>query len=118
MAHRAMTAGSHPRHYLNPVVHMPVRLSMLALLAEVHEAEFSYVMDTVEINAPTCSKQVSVLEDAGFIKVRKGAVGRRPRTWLSLTPGGREALTMYLQTLQAIAGAPAQPPAPADTNDS
>jgi DNA-binding MarR family transcriptional regulator len=97
---------------------MPIRLSILALLAEVHEAEFSYLMETVEINAPTCSKQVSLLEDAGFIKVRKGAVGRRPRTWLSLTPAGRQALTGYLQTLQSIAGTAVQPRAPADPENS
>ena len=83
---------------------MPIRLSILACLAEVEEAEFSFVADLVEITAPTCSKQVTVLEEAGYVTVRKGAVGRRPRTWLSLTPSGRQALATYLSTLQAIAG--------------
>jgi DNA-binding PadR family transcriptional regulator len=33
-----------------------------------------------------------VLEDAGYVEVRKGAVGRRPRTWFRLTAAGRQAV--------------------------
>ena len=102
-----MTAPVHPRHQLDPVVHFPIRLSMMACLAGVHEAEFGFVAETVEINAPTCSKQVAVLEEAGYISVRKGRVGRQPRTWLALTPAGRAALQRYLDTMQAIAAAAA-----------
>jgi DNA-binding MarR family transcriptional regulator len=95
--------GAHPRHRLDPVVHFPIRLSIMACLAEVTEAEFGFVMETVEINAATCSKQVAALETAGYLAVRKGYVGRRPRTWLSLTGRGREALAAYLDALRAIA---------------
>lgn len=34
------------------------------------------------------SKQVALLERAGYVRVEKGRVGRRPRTWLSLTDEG------------------------------
>jgi DNA-binding MarR family transcriptional regulator len=76
---------------------------------ECSTARAALVADVVEISAPTCSKQVTVLEEAGYVTVRKGAVGRRPRTWLSLTSAGREALTSYLATLRAIAGAAFSP---------
>jgi DNA-binding MarR family transcriptional regulator len=79
-------------------------LSIMACLAEVAEAEFGFVMDTVEITAATCSKQVTILETAGYVQVRKGYVGRRPRTWLSLTPAGRAAFSAHLDALRAIAG--------------
>jgi Winged helix DNA-binding domain len=36
--------------------------------------------------------------------IRKGNVGRRPRTWLALTPAGREAFAAYLDVLHSIAG--------------
>ena len=93
----------HPRHRLDPVIHFPLRLSIVACLAPLTEAEFGFVRDAVELTAPTLSKQVTVLEDAGYIKVRKGYVGKRPRTWLALTPVGREAFTGYLDVIQAIA---------------
>jgi DNA-binding MarR family transcriptional regulator len=98
---------THLRHRLDPVVHFPIRLAIMACLLEVDEAEFSFVAQTVEINAATCSKQITVLEDAGYLTVRKGQVGRRPRTWLGLTPTGRQALRDHIATLQAItAGLP------------
>ena len=93
-----------------PVIHFPVRLSIMACLAEVAEAEFRFVMDTVELTAASLSKQVTVLEDSGYVAVRKGYVGRRPRTWLALTAAGREALAGRLDTVRAIAGPPEADP--------
>ena len=94
--------SAHPRHRLDPVVHSPIRLSVLAVLAEVDEAEFRFVAETVEINAATLSKQATILENAGLIRVRKGQVGRRPRTWLTLTDQGRQRFNKYLEALRAI----------------
>ncbi len=61
------------------------------------------VRDTVEVSDSTLSKQVSVLESAGYVHVKKGYVGKRPRTWLSLTPVGRERFARQLDTLRSIA---------------
>jgi DNA-binding MarR family transcriptional regulator len=97
-------SGAHPRHRLDPLIHAPVRLSIMAFLAEVDRAEFSLVRDSVELTAPALSKQVSTLEEAGYVRVEKGYVGKRPRTWLSLTPAGRRAMTQHLAALRAIAG--------------
>jgi len=36
-------------------------------------------------------------------KVRKGAVGRRPRTWFRLTPNGRDAFQAHVAWLQQAA---------------
>ena len=52
---------------------------------------------------PTGNKQVALLEGVGYVHVKKGYVGKRPRTWLSLTPLGRERFTHQLATLRAIA---------------
>ena len=99
-----MNETTHPRHRLDPLIHFPIRLSIVACLAEVAEAEFGFVKDTVEISAATLSKQVALLESSGYLAVRKGYVGRRPRTWLSLTATGRAALAAHLDALRAIAG--------------
>jgi DNA-binding MarR family transcriptional regulator len=57
----------------------------------------------VEVSDSALSKQVSVLESAGYVKVQKGYVGKRPRTWLSLTRAGRDAFTTHLAALGRIA---------------
>jgi len=49
------------------------------------------------------SKQVATLESAGYVKVKKGYVGKRPRTWLSLTATGRAAFERHLAALRDIA---------------
>ena len=96
-------ARPHPRHRLDDVIHAPVRFSIVAALASVDEAEFRLVRDGVGISDSVLSRQVSTLEEAGYVKVRKGAVGRRPRTWLRLTPKGRRAFGAHLDALRDIA---------------
>jgi hypothetical protein len=55
-----------------------------------------------------------VLEEADYPAIRKGAVGRRPRTWLSLTSTGRATFARHMAALTAIADTI---PRPADTVD-
>ena len=95
---------THPRVRLDDIVHQPVRFSMMAALARADELEFRFVRDTLGISDSLLSKQVSMLEQAGYVAVRKGHVGKWPRTWLSLTPEGRQAFDGHLQTLREIAG--------------
>ena len=95
---------SHARHRLaEPLIH-PVRLSIVAALATVDEAEFSLVRDTVEVSDSVLSKQASLLAASKYVALRKGYVGVRPRTWMRLTPRGREALRQHLEALREIAG--------------
>jgi DNA-binding MarR family transcriptional regulator len=49
------------------------------------------------------SKQVSTLARAGYVKVEKGFIGKRGRTWLSLTRGGRRVFERHLGALREIA---------------
>lgn len=99
-------AGPHPRHRLDDVIHAPVRFSIMATLEGADRAEFRFVRDTVEVSDSVLSKQMSALEGAGYVAVTKGHVGRRPRTWLALTPAGRTAYAAHLAALRAITGAP------------
>lgn len=97
--------GSHPRHRLDDLIHSPVRFSIMATLAASDQAEFGFVRDVVEVTASVLSKQVSLLEEAGYVAVRKGYVGKRPRTWLALTPPGRAAFQGHVAVLQEIVSA-------------
>jgi DNA-binding MarR family transcriptional regulator len=76
---------------------------MVALLAAADRVDFSFVRDHVEVSDSVLSKQMSALEQAGYIKVKKGFVGKRPRTWLSLTGEGRRVFNRHLAALGEIA---------------
>ncbi|MGR0219502.1 transcriptional regulator [Agromyces sp. ZXT2-6] len=100
--HRA--DGAHPRHRLDPLLQRPVPFSICALLAAADEAEFAFVRDTVEVSDSVLSKQASALEAAGYVAIRKGFVGKYPRTWLAMTAQGRAAFAAHLDALRDIAG--------------
>jgi len=101
--------SGHPRARLDDVIHAPVRFSIVAALAAAREADFKFVRDTVEVTDSALSKQISTLEKAGYVKVRKSAVGRRPRTFLALTPEGRSAFQRHVAALRDIAEGAALP---------
>jgi len=113
-----VSAESHPRHRLDEVIHSPLRLSIVSALSAVEKAEFRAVRDAVEISDSLLSKQVALLEQAGYINVHKDRVDRRPRTWLTLNHAGREALAGHVSALaditqghgRAVADHPDSPP--------
>lgn len=98
-----MTEAGHPRHDLDDVLTNGIRFSILAGLNGSDRVEFALMQESVEITSSALSKQIAILETAGYVAVTKGRVGRRPRTWLAITPGGRQAFTRHLSALQAIA---------------
>jgi DNA-binding MarR family transcriptional regulator len=93
---------THPRHQLDEVIHAPVRLSIMAALASADRVAFAFLRDLVEVSDSLLSKQISVLEGAGYVDVVKGHEGRRPRTWYALTPQGQKAFADYRATITKL----------------
>jgi DNA-binding MarR family transcriptional regulator len=102
---------THPRHDLDELLGHPVRFSMMALLVAAEKAEFAFVRDNVEVSDSVMSKQMSLLEDVGYVRIKKGFVGKRPRTWLSLTRKGREVFERHLKAVREIAAGNSLAPA-------
>lgn len=94
----------HPRHRLSEGLGNPIRLSLVATLASAKEVDFATLRDTLEVSDSMLSRQTNKLEAAGLLKVRKGFVGKRPRTWLSLTSAGRKTWASHVSALQEILG--------------
>jgi DNA-binding MarR family transcriptional regulator len=93
----------HPRHRLDDLLINGVRLSVVAALDGLDRAEFALIRDAIEVTDSELSKQIATLEAAGYVRVDKGKVGRRPRTWLSITPDGASAYRAHLTALRDIA---------------
>ncbi|MFF5211316.1 winged helix-turn-helix domain-containing protein [Streptosporangium sp. NPDC000396] len=88
------------------MIHPPIRLSVIAILSRNSQFEFGKICNAVGISAAVLSKHMSSLEAAGYIHVQKGYVGRRPRTWLSITEPGLEAFERHTAALLAISRGP------------
>lgn len=89
----------------DPLFEVGPRLAICALLQGAKWADFATVRDTVGAGDSVISKHTRTLEEAGYLEVRKGAVGRRARTWFRLTDTGRDALTAHLAWLTNLTAA-------------
>lgn len=104
-----MTGSQRPAR-VDPVIHPITRLSICGLLAASGTwVEFAALRDAVEISDSVLSKQSRTLEEAGYLEVRKGAVGRRPRTWFRLSTAGREAFAAHVAWLEHAAHGSPEP---------
>ena len=87
---------------IDSAIHPPNRLRLCVLLAGVSDMEFATARAALDVSDSVLSKHVRVLEEAGYVAVRKGAIGGRTRTWLALTRGGRGALDGHLAALKRL----------------
>ncbi|MHA7144881.1 winged helix-turn-helix domain-containing protein [Arthrobacter sp. TmT3-37] len=95
---------AHPRHQLDDTLGHPVRFSLMAALAQTQEIDFATLRDHLQVSDSVLSKQVAALEAAGYVGVRKGFIGKRPRTWLTMTKAGDAVWRNHLAALREIAG--------------
>ena len=84
------------------LIHAPTRLAIVSLLAAAQWADFKYIRDELGLSDSALSKQLSTLESAGYVEIRKRFVGKRPRTSASLSKAGREAFEQHVAALQQI----------------
>lgn len=84
------------------LIHAPTRLSIVSLLAATQWAEFKFIRDSIGMSDSALSKQLTTLDDAGYVEIRKGFVGKRPRTSARLTSVGRAAFDQHVAALQEI----------------
>jgi DNA-binding MarR family transcriptional regulator len=94
---------AHPRHLLAETLGHPVRFSLMAALVQTEEFDFATLRDHLQVSDSVLSKQVAALETAGYVKVRKGFIGKRPRTWLKATKEGQAVWRSHLAALREIA---------------
>lgn len=84
------------------LIHAPTRLSIVSLLAATEWADFQFIRDSVGLSDSALSKQLTTLEEAGYVEIRKGFVGKRPRTSARLNSVGRAAFEQHVAALQEI----------------
>ncbi|MEU8220055.1 Winged helix DNA-binding domain-containing protein [Micromonospora coriariae] len=84
------------------LIHAPTRLSLVSLLAATEWAEFRYLREHLGLSDSALSKQLTTLEQAGYVEIRKSFVGKRPRTSVTLSRAGRAAFDGHVAALQEI----------------
>lgn len=96
-------------HDLDPVIHSRIRLAVMAILASVDDAAFTYLRDAVNTTDGNLGTHLARLSAAGYVEgsavPRDGgaAAGRRP-TRFQLTQEGRTAFRDYLSRIDDMLG--------------
>ena len=94
--------AEHPTNGLNDVVHQKHRLGILTIASETKRVEFGYLKDTLELTGGNLSRHLTVLVEAGLLDMEKGYDGKRPKTWVTITRAGRQALAAEVAALRAL----------------
>jgi DNA-binding MarR family transcriptional regulator len=89
---------------IDEVIHGRLRLGVMAYLANAEVADFNELKALLDVTQGNLSVQLRKLEDAGYVAIEKGFLGRKPRTRVRITPAGRKAFAVYLDALGKLIG--------------
>ena len=93
---------SPPPGDIDKLIHEPARLMIMANLYVVESADFTFLMNQTGLTWGNISSHITKLETAGYVKVEKTFVGKRPYTMLHLTENGRLAFQTYRQQMSQL----------------
>ena len=89
---------------IDDVIHGRLRLGVMAYLANAEVADFNELKSVLDVTQGNLSVQLRKLEDAAYVTIEKGFLGRKPRTQVRITDAGRIAFARYLEALGRIIG--------------
>jgi DNA-binding MarR family transcriptional regulator len=87
---------------LDDIIHSRIRLAVMALLASLDTAEFTYIREKIGATDGNLSIHLKKLEEAEYIAVTKTFVDRKPVTMYTLNKKGRKAFELYVERLEQL----------------
>jgi DNA-binding MarR family transcriptional regulator len=89
---------------IDEVIHGRLRLGVMAYLANAEVADFNELKSVLDVTQGNLSVQLRKLEEAEYVDIEKGYLGRKPRTQVRITAAGRRAFAAYLDALGKLIG--------------
>jgi DNA-binding MarR family transcriptional regulator len=90
---------------LNPLIHQPIRLRIMAALASLEpdaQLQFTFLRDHLDITDGNLGAHLLKLEEAGYLSQQKQFIRRRPCTTVRLNARGRRAFEDHVAYLKRI----------------
>ena len=79
-------------------------MSTLVALNRGEELDFVYLRKLLDLTDGNLGAHLTKLEEAGYVKVKKTFVARKPRTFIIATGKGRDAFEEHIGALRQIIG--------------
>jgi DNA-binding MarR family transcriptional regulator len=92
---------------LDNIIHVPARLRIMSALMPLGPSEqldFRTLREILQLTDGNLGAHLQTLEDAGYIKVEKTFVNRKPRTYVRPTSRGRARFEDHVEALRKICG--------------
>lgn len=89
-------------HKVDKIIHEPARYLLMAQLYVIESADFLFLMRQTNLSFGNLSSHMSKLEKAGYVKVRKEFLGKKPHTMLQLSKKGRNAFENYRRDMKRV----------------
>lgn len=91
------------------IIHQPVRLQIMSSLVALDSSEqidFVHLRQILDLTDGNLGAHLSKLENAGYVKVEKTFIARKPRTFIKATGKGRDAFDEHITALKKIIRGP------------
>ena len=93
---------NNPIEHLNKSFDSRVRLGIMSALMVNDEINFNELKELIQVTDGNLARHLKALEEAAFIKVFKGFIGRKTNTTYAVTKAGEKAFKLHLSALEAM----------------
>jgi DNA-binding MarR family transcriptional regulator len=90
---------------LDNIIHQPVRLQIMSSLVSLDKNEqvnFTYLRKLLKLTDGNLGAHLTKLEEAGYIKLEKTFISKKPCTFIMATGKGRDAFEEHIAALKKI----------------
>lgn len=91
-----------PIEHLNKIFDSRIRLGIMSALLVNEEVNFNDLKELIQVTDGNLASHLKTLEESGFLKVKKGFVGRKTNTTYAVTKAGEKAFKSHLDALEQM----------------
>ena len=91
-----------PINGLNKIFESRIRLGVMSILMVNEEINFNDLKQMLEVTDGNLATHLVNLEENGFIKVKKGFIGKKTNTTYSITKSGEKAFNEHISALESM----------------
>jgi DNA-binding MarR family transcriptional regulator len=91
-----------PIEHLNKIFDSRIRLGIMSAVLVNDEVNFNDLKELIQVTDGNLASHLKTLEDAAYIKVKKGFIGRKTNTTYSVTKTGEKAFKSHLEALEQM----------------
>ena len=91
-----------PIEQLNKIFDSRIRLGIMSALIMNNRINFNELKELIQVTDGNLASHLKTLEEAGYMQVEKGFIGRKTNTTYVITHAGKKAFRLHLDALEKM----------------